>query len=120
MRSSRATDGALRRVLATLALLLAFAAPAANAAPMHDLAPADEYFGRLKMSVLGIRNALDGLERRASNGDRNVPAMAGQLAMVDDAMHDWRAHYPRDTWLPRFEAARARVASFILTGIPRR
>jgi len=76
-------------------------------------APADEYFGRMKMSVLGIRNALDGLERRASSGDRNAAAMSGQLALVSDAMQDWRVHYPRDSWLPRFEAKRARVASLI-------
>ena len=88
-------------------------ASAAHAATMRDLAPADEYFGRMKMSVLGIRNALDGLERRASGGDRNVASMSGQLALVEDAMHDWRVHYPRDTWLPRFDAKRARVASLI-------
>lgn len=47
---------------------------------MCDLAPADEYFGRMRMSILGSR-----------------------LALVDDALRDWRAHYPRDTWLPRME-----------------
>jgi hypothetical protein len=95
------------------ALAVACFAPVAQAASMRDLAPADEYFGRMKMSVLGIRNALDGLERRASGGDRNVVSMSGQLALVNDAMHDWRVHYPRDSWLPRFEAKRARVASLI-------
>ena len=95
------------------ALAVACFAPVAQAASMRDLAPADEYFGRMKMSVLGIRNALDGLERRASGGDRNVASMSGQLALVNDAMHDWRVHYPRDSWLPRFEAKRARVASLI-------
>ena len=33
-------------------------ASAAHANGMRDLAPADEYFGRLRMSVLGIRNEL--------------------------------------------------------------
>jgi hypothetical protein len=94
------------------ALVVACYAPA-HATTMRDLAPADEYFGRMKMSVLGIRNALDGLERRASSGDRNAAAMSGQLALVSDAMQDWRVHYPRDSWLPRFEAKRARVASLI-------
>ena len=95
--------------------ILCFAA-SARAATMHDLAPADEYFGQLRMSVLGIRNELNGLERRAAGGDRNVAAMSGKLAMVDDAMRDWRARYPRDTWLPRFEAQRARVAALIAYG----
>ena len=85
----------------------------AQAGGMRDLAPADEYFGRLKMSVLGIRNELATLERRALGGDRNVASMSGKLALVDDAMRDWRAHYPRDTWLPRYERQRSRVASMI-------
>ena len=93
-------------------MIACFTAPA-RAATMRDLAPADEYFGQLRMSVLGIRNELNGLERRASSGDRNVAAMSGKLALVDDAMRDWRVHYPRDTWLPRFHSQRARVASMI-------
>lgn len=107
MRSFRASK------IVALAVLLACFGTTANAASMRDLAPADEYFGQLKMSVLGIRNELNGLERRAAGGDRNVAAMVGKLAFVDDAMRDWRAHYPRDTWLPRFAAQRARVASLI-------
>ena len=101
------------KIAALAVMLVACLAPAARAAHMGDLAPADEYFGQLRMSVLGIRNELNALERRATSGDRNVSAMSGKLAMVDDAMRDWRRHYPRDTWLPRFEAQRARVAGLI-------
>ena len=101
--------------IAALALLMFVTcfASAAHANGMRDLAPADQYFGRLKMSVLGIRNELVALERRAQSGDRNLASMSGKLAFVDDAMRDWRAHYPRDTWLPRFQAQRARVAALI-------
>ncbi len=102
--------------LATLVAMIAFVATTAHAATMRDLAPADEYFGQLRMSVLGIRNELNTLERRAVSGDRNVAAMTGKLALVDDAMRDWRARYPRDTWLPRFFSQRARVASLIGLG----
>src|ERR1700736_5155514 len=101
---------------AALAALIVFVAASAQAATMRDLAPADEYFGQLRMSVLGIRNELNTLERRAAGGDRNVAAMSGKLALVDDAMRDWRARYPRDTWLPRFEAQRARAASPLAPG----
>ena len=97
----------------TVMLTIACTVASAHAATMRDLAPADEYFGQLRMSVLGIRNELNTLERRATSGDRNVAAMSGKLAMVDDAMRDWRARYPRDTWLPRFSSQRARVASLI-------
>jgi hypothetical protein len=107
--------------IAALALLtFSCFASAAHASGMRDLAPADEYFGRLKMSVLGIRNELVALERRAESGDRNVAAMSGKLAFVDDAIRDWRAHYPRDTWLPRFEAQRSRVAALIAYDVVRR
>jgi len=99
--------------LAAAVLMVACAVMPARAVSMRDLAPADEYFGQLRMSVLGIRNELNGLERRCVSGDRNVAAMTGKLAFVDDAMHDWRVRYPRDTWLPRYEAQRARVASLI-------
>jgi hypothetical protein len=105
--------------LALMAFVTCFAS-AAHASGMRDLAPADEYFGRLKMSVLGIRNELVTLERRVESGDRNVAAMSGKLAMVDDAIRDWRAHYPRDTWLPRYEAQRARVATLISYDVMRR
>ena len=104
------------KIAALAMMLVACLAPAVRAANMSDLAPADQYFGQLKMSVLGIRNELNALERRAVGGDRNVAAMSGKLAMVDDAMRDWRRHYPRDSWLPRFEAQRARVAGYIASG----
>ena len=98
---------------AILALVFAVVPFAAQAASTSALAPADEYFGQLKMSVLGIRNELNTLERRAVSERGNAPALAGKLAMVDDALRDWQRHYPRDTWLPRFQAQRARVAGLI-------
>ncbi len=115
---SGAANAALLR-LAMLVAMIAFVATTAHAATLRDLAPADEYFGQLRMSVLGIRNELNTLERRAVGGDRNVAAMTGKLAFVDDAMRDWRARYPRDTWLPRFFSQRARVASLIALGATR-
>ena len=120
MHNSHVTSGAahaaltrLAALVAAMTMMIAFAVMPAGAATMRDLAPADEYFGQLKMSVLGIRNELNTLERRAASGDPNVAAMTGKLAFVDDAMRDWRARYPRDTWLPRFSSQRARVASLI-------
>jgi hypothetical protein len=99
----------MRRTLLVVALLVASLSSVAQAG-VRDLAPADEYFGRMKMSVLGIRNALDGLERRAESGDRSVGSM---LTLVDDAISDWRAKYPHDTWLRRFSAERRRIAVMI-------
>ena len=112
MRSFRAISCALLAAFLTLG-------GSAHAASMRDLAPADEYFGRLKMSVLGIHNELATLERRAASGDRDVAAMAGKLAMVDDAIRDWRARYPRDTWLPRYAAERSHIAQLLGLAIVR-
>lgn len=108
MHNFRATS-----IAAVAAFVLAFAAPAAHASTMGELAPADHYFGRLKMSILGIRNELDTLERRVMTGDHDLPSMIGKLAFVDDALRDWRVHYPRDNWLPRYEAKRARIAAML-------
>jgi hypothetical protein len=77
--------------------------PAAHAAPKpaaSKVAPADEYFGRLKMSILGIRNTIkdEGLKI-----DADVTQGAGvckALALTEDAMLDWEKKYPRDSWIP--------------------
>lgn len=102
-----------------LAALISIAAAAPASASMRDLAPADEYFGRMKMSVLGIRNELNGLERKVAFERGNAAGLTGRLALVDDAINDWRGHYPRDTWLPRFEQQRARIAAMIGVGTAR-
>jgi hypothetical protein len=66
----------------------------------YKVAPADEYFGRLKMSILGIRNTIkdDGL--KVDSDPTQGPGVISSVAMTEDALHDWEAKYPRDTWLP--------------------
>jgi hypothetical protein len=66
----------------------------------YKVAPADEYFGRLKMSILGIRNTIkdDGL--KVDSDPTQAPGVISSVAMTEDALHDWEAKYPRDTWLP--------------------
>jgi len=71
--------------------------PAASA-----VAPADEYFGRLQMSILGIRNELATLSARV-DGDTDFGR--GELKgaeSVEDAVRDWAQKYPRDNWLDRY------------------
>src|SRR5579885_1361744 len=53
----------MKRIVLALALALSFAAPA-FAEPSANLAPADRYFGRLKMSILGVRNSIKDLSAR--------------------------------------------------------
>jgi hypothetical protein len=85
----------------TTVALLATKAPAKTVAVRSALAPADEYFGPLKMSVLGVRNIIDVANIRLDHGiPLDTQATLGQLAQVELAMLAWRAKYPKDDWLP--------------------
>jgi hypothetical protein len=86
-----------------VALLLASLAPVCvHAAPYGGLAPADEYFGPLKMSVLGIRNTLrDEAAKLASQNPPEPAAAYAHANLVERSVTDWEAKYPADHWLPR-------------------
>jgi hypothetical protein len=105
----------MKRLLLS-ASLVTMAAGAASAAPTappakpvvpvvhvltYKVAPADEYFGKLKLSILGLRNIIhdDGLkvDADATQG----PGIVSSCAYAEDALHDWEAKYPHDSWLPR-------------------
>ena len=84
--------------LPALLLVASLAAPVARA-DTHQAAPADEYFGPFKESILGIRNHIADLERKANS--ELADAVRG-MDNVEIALEDWHAHYPRDSWLPGF------------------
>lgn len=69
-------------------------------------APADEYFGPFKESVLEIRNRLVAFERDA-NWDlaRHIRAIDN----VEISIEDWYRRYPRDPWIHGFCVRLARV-----------
>lgn len=76
--------------------------PAAAHAPLATrVAPADEYFGRLKMSILGIRNQLRDLGLRLQYSPGKSEDVIGSAVMVEDAMRDWEHKYPADPWLAK-------------------
>jgi hypothetical protein len=97
--------------LRLLLLSLAFAGPAApaladdvlptSAVPMRALAPADEYFGRARMSVLGIANTIRDAGARIDEGSPPPSRVDGPLAFVGDAIRDWQRQFPRDPWIAR-------------------
>ena len=60
----------------------------AKAVPIR-VAPADEYFGRMKMSILGIRNQLHDLDLRLHYTPEKSEDVMGSAAFVEDALHDW-------------------------------
>ena len=98
----------MKRTLLALALALSFVAPAL-AAPTANLAPADRYFGRLKMSILGVRNSLKDLSERAVAHPEDAEHIYDKAVLVEDALRDWHAHFPRDPWLPKFAYSLAQL-----------
>jgi hypothetical protein len=108
IREKRSSALRLHRLffILTVLPLLAFAAPqpaisATHVALASRLAPADEYFGRLKMSILGIRNELRDLDQRLTYSPDKAADVLGSAAFVENAIQDWEAKYPADPWLAR-------------------
>ena len=67
----------------------------------YRVAPADEYFGRLKLSILGIRNTIKDMGLKADADPAHAAAsVMGAVALTEDAMRDWQKKYPQDTWIP--------------------
>jgi len=67
---------------------------------MRVSAPGDEYFGRLKMSYLGINNTFRDEAIRSGAYTTN-PGIITQLAFADEALHVWSNRYPKDPQLAR-------------------
>jgi hypothetical protein len=70
----------------------------------HDVrltrtAPADEYFGRTKLSPLGVRNEIIRINKYLDVGwgDR----MASDAHWVEDSIVDWQEQYPHDPTMAR-------------------
>jgi hypothetical protein len=63
-------------------------------------APGDEYFGRMKMSYLGIDNTFkDGVISAGSFS--TDPSLIHKLDFAAEALDKWAAKYPNDPQLPR-------------------
>jgi hypothetical protein len=73
--------------------------------PHNGPAPADEYFGRLGMSVLGVRTKVKDLGLDADLHPEHDQAILNNALWVEDAMRDWAKKYPFDRWLPRYAFA---------------
>jgi hypothetical protein len=65
---------------------------------MTRTAPADEYFGNLKYSPIGVHNELVRINKYLDKdwGYRMEP----DALQVDSAVEDWQKQYPHDTTLP--------------------
>ncbi|MDQ6779583.1 MAG: hypothetical protein M3Z37_00285 [Candidatus Eremiobacteraeota bacterium] len=86
-----------------LAASLAHPAPAAKPATValhFRVAPADEYFGHQKISILGINNTIHDTNLRIGFDHVHAAKYYGTLAAAHEALFDWARKYPQDTWLP--------------------
>lgn len=71
----------------------------ATAISPSPLAPADEYFGRQKLSILSITNTLHDASRRVASSPKHAAEMYHPLLEVEDAIQDWARKYPQDAWI---------------------
>jgi hypothetical protein len=83
-------------------LALAFVLPSlpVSAQDLSALAPADEYFGHYRLSVLGIANTIRDSGARMDEG-KTAAMIDGPLAFATDAIRAWERQFPRDPWIAR-------------------
>ena len=110
----------IRRILIAAAFFAAAALPLSSSAQttLRDLAPADEYFGRLKISVLGIANMIRDADARIASSPMAIEhEFDGTLAFATDAIHAWETKYPHDPWISKSLLALSRT--YMHAGSPR-
>jgi hypothetical protein len=71
----------------------------AAATAFAHAAPADEYFGPLGLSILGIRNMLVDTTQRLDRAGEDTGTLEN-VTLLEACVHDWEAKYPADAWLP--------------------
>ncbi|MDB5093299.1 MAG: hypothetical protein JWO85_1400, partial [Candidatus Eremiobacteraeota bacterium] len=63
-------------------------------------APADQYFGKMKISFLGMNNTFR--DAAIMSGDHTVNAsIVSKVEFADDALQEWARRFPRDPQLAR-------------------
>jgi|GEM_PF-2816610 len=75
------------------------------------LAPADEYFGPQKQSVLGINNSLTNLVNALKAKSKSARDINHELQTDQAAVEDLRTQYPNESWLPKLDALSAWILS---------
>jgi hypothetical protein len=68
---------------------------------LRGLAPADRYFGRYNLSVLGIANHIRDAGTRIDTGSDIRLMLTGPLAFATDALKAWQEQYPSDPWIAK-------------------
>jgi len=103
-----ATPAAERPAAAAKAHLMTKAEIEAARQRLRDAAPADSYFGRMKLSYIGINNMFrDAM--RMSGDSTTSSSIANRVEQADEALRDFATRFPRDSALAQsyFLASRA-------------
>jgi len=88
---------------------------ASRQSPISVLAPADEYFGPLKLSILGIRNTIHDLGARYDVNHEIGRQTFTSALLTEKAIHDWEHRYPRDGQVPKAIYLLQRLYTKVLT-----
>jgi hypothetical protein len=88
------------RLASILGGVLALASFGVALSANTKMAPADAYFGRMKMSFLGINLTFKDQQAYA-NPHSTDPAIINKVRFADDALQDWQQKYPTDPQLAR-------------------
>jgi hypothetical protein len=88
---------------------------ASRQAAIMMLAPADEYFGPLKMSILGIRNTIHDLGARYDVNHAIGDQTYKSAQLTERAIHDWEKRYPHDGQVPKAIYLIQRLYTKVLT-----
>lgn len=88
---------------------------ASRQATILELAPADEYFGPLKLSILGIRNTIHDLGARYDVNHDIGHQTFTSAQLTERAIHDWEHRYPHDGQVPKAIYLLQRLYTKVLT-----
>ncbi len=94
---------------AALSVICGAAALPSIATTTANLAPADRYFGRLHMSILGIRNSLKDLAALADTHPEQAEHIFDKAVLVEDSLMNWASQFPLDPWIPKFTFSLAQL-----------
>jgi hypothetical protein len=90
-------------------------AAASRQAAFLQLAPADEYFGPLKLSILGIRNTIRDLGERYDVNHDIAHQTYSSAVLTELAIREWERRYPHDRQVPKAIYLLQRLYAKVLT-----
>ena len=79
----------------------------------RSLAPADEYFGRIRLSIVGIRNSITTLSSESADTTLTPASLRARIAMLEEALADWGRRYPHDPGVARSRSDLASIMGHV-------